>query len=100
VLNSFAQLTDPSIYVPLPEGWVLGLADIVQSRAIDSGHYKAVNTAAASVIAAVSNALAGTDFPLVFGGDGASFALHPPSTKRWPTRRLPRWLPGSATTLV
>jgi hypothetical protein len=34
-----------------------------------------VNTAAAAAIAAVANALSDTDFPFVFGGDGASFAL-------------------------
>jgi hypothetical protein len=76
VFTSFARLTDPAIYSALPDGWVLGLSDIVQSTAaIGAGRYKAVNTAAAAVIAAVANALADTDFPFVFGGDGASFAL-------------------------
>jgi hypothetical protein len=76
--ESFARLTDPTVYAPLPEGWVLGLSDIVQSTgAIEAGRYKAVNTAAAAVIAAVGNALGDMDFPFVFGGDGASFALPP-----------------------
>jgi hypothetical protein len=76
LFTSFAQLTDPSVYSALPDGWVLGLSDIVQSTAaIGAGRYKAVNTAAAAVIAAVANALADADFPFVFGGDGASFAL-------------------------
>ncbi|HYI91050.1 MAG TPA: DUF3095 family protein, partial [Beijerinckiaceae bacterium] len=30
LFTRFTQLTDPSIYTPLPEGWVLGLADIVR----------------------------------------------------------------------
>jgi hypothetical protein len=78
VLASFAQLTDPTVYVPLPDGWILGLSDIVRSTAaIEAGRYKAVNTAAAAVIAAVANALGDTEFPFVFGGDGASFALPP-----------------------
>jgi Protein of unknown function (DUF3095) len=78
VFSNFSQLTDPEIYEPLPEGWVLGLADIVQSTAaIGLGRYKAVNTAAASVIAAVANAMSDQDFPFAFGGDGASFALPP-----------------------
>jgi hypothetical protein len=78
VFSDFAQLTDPEIYQSLPDGWVIGLADIVQSTAaIGSGRYKAVNTAAASVIAAVANALPDKDFPFAFGGDGASFALPP-----------------------
>jgi hypothetical protein len=76
--DSFARLTDPLIYTALPEGWVLGLSDIVQSTdAIAAGRYKAVNTAAAAVIAAVANALQTSAFPFVFGGDGASFALPP-----------------------
>jgi hypothetical protein len=76
VFDSFARLTDASIYTPLPDGWVIGLADIERSTAaIEAGRYKAVNTAAASVIAAVANALKGHDFPFVFGGDGASFAV-------------------------
>ena len=33
--------------------------------------------AGASVIAAVTNALEGREFPFVFGGDGASFAVSP-----------------------
>ncbi len=78
VLDSFARLADPAVYAPLPAGWVLGLSDIVQSTAaIEAGRYKTVNAAAAAVIAAVANALPETDFPFVFGGDGASFALPP-----------------------
>ena len=76
VFDDFARLTDPALYSPLPDGWVLGISDIVQSTAaIAAGRYKVVNTAAAAVIADVANALGGHDFPFVFGGDGASFAL-------------------------
>jgi hypothetical protein len=76
VFDRFSQLTDPGIYTPLPDGWIIGLSDIVRSTsAIQSGRYKEVNTAAASVIAAVANRLGNHDFPFVFGGDGASFAL-------------------------
>ncbi|HEX2726378.1 MAG TPA: DUF3095 family protein, partial [Beijerinckiaceae bacterium] len=82
VFTSFAQLTDPAIYNALPDGWVLGLSDIVQSTAaVGAGRYKAVNTAAAAVIAATANALNTADFPFVFGGDGASFALPPGSAE-------------------
>lgn len=77
-LDSFARLADPATYAPVPPGWVVGLADIVQStEAIEIGRYKEVNTAAAAVIAALSNALPGKLVPFVFGGDGASFALAP-----------------------
>jgi hypothetical protein len=76
-VDSFARLTDPKVYTALPDGWVLGLSDVVQStRAIEAGGYKAVNTAGAAVIAAIANALGeAADFPFSFGGDGASFAL-------------------------
>jgi hypothetical protein len=78
LFTRFAQLTDPAIYTPLPGDWVLGLADIVRSTAaIEVGRYKAVNSAAAAVIASVANALSDKDFPFVFGGDGASLALPP-----------------------
>ena len=38
--------------------------------------------AGASVIAAVTNALEGREFPFVFGGDGASFAVSPDDVER------------------
>jgi hypothetical protein len=83
VLERFAQLADPAVYTPLPGDWVLGLSDIVQSTAaIEAGRYKTVNAAAAAVIAAVANALPESDFPFVFGGDGASFALPPGQAER------------------
>ena len=75
-VDSFARLTDAALYAALPDDWVLGLADIVQStEAIAQGRYKAVNTAGAAVIAAVANRLGTQQFPFVFGGDGAGFAL-------------------------
>ncbi len=74
----FARLADPDLYHSLPAGWVVGLADIERSTdAVAAGRYKAVNTVAAAVIAAVANGLGGRDFPFVFAGDGASFALPP-----------------------
>ncbi len=67
---------DPALYLPLPDDWVIGVADIVEStRAIAERRYKAVNMAGAAVIAAVANALQDREFPFVFGGDGASFAV-------------------------
>lgn len=74
--RSFADIANPEVYRPLPDGWVIGLSDVTQSTAaIASGGYKTVNTAGAAVIAAVRNALGGRDIPFVFGGDGASFAV-------------------------
>ena len=78
VFNRFSGIMDPGRYQALPDDWMLGLADVVQStRAIAENRYKAVNMAGAAVIAAVANALDNRDFPFVFGGDGASFAVAP-----------------------
>ena len=78
VFHGFARLMDPALYAPLPEDWIVGVADIVDStKAIADKRYKAVNMAGAAVIAAVTNALEGREFPFVFGGDGASFAVAP-----------------------
>jgi hypothetical protein len=78
VFRGFTNLMDPALYAPLPDDWSIGVADIVEStKAIAQARYKAVNMAGASVIAAVTNALDGREFPFVFGGDGASFAVSP-----------------------
>jgi hypothetical protein len=78
VFRGFGSLMDPALYSALPDDWTIGVADIVEStRAIAEKRYKAVNMAGAAVIAAVTNALQGREFPFVFGGDGASFAVSP-----------------------
>lgn len=78
----FNSLTDPKRYVPLPEDWVVGVADIVGStHEIARGRYKVVNMVGAAVISAQTNAANGAPLPFVFGGDGAGFAV-------WPTQRL------------
>src|SRR6195256_1363126 len=83
VFHGFGSLMDPAWYSPLPDDWTIGIADIVEStKAIADKRYKAVNMAGASVIAAVTNALEGREFPFVFGGDGASFAVPPDDLER------------------
>jgi hypothetical protein len=78
VFRGFASLMDPALYSPLPGDWTVGVADIVEStKAIAAQRYKAVNMAGAAVIASITNALDGREFPFVFGGDGASFAVSP-----------------------
>ncbi len=78
VFDGFARLMEPELYMPLPAGWLIGTTDVVDSSgAIAAGQYKRVNLAGASVIGALSNALGNEDFPFVFGGDGASFAVAP-----------------------
>jgi hypothetical protein len=76
VFRDFTRVLDPALYKPLPGDWVIGVADVVGStKAIREHNYKAVNMAGAAVIVALTNALGGRDFPFVFGGDGASFAV-------------------------
>src|ERR1700743_904967 len=78
VCRGFSSVMDPALYAPLPDDWSIGIADIVEStKAVAEARYKAVNMAGASVIAAATNALEGREFPFVFGGDGASFAVAP-----------------------
>lgn len=78
VFSIFPKLMDPALYRRLPDDWTIGMADIVQStRAIRENRYKAVNMAGAAVIAGLANAISNQDFPFVFGGDGASFAVGP-----------------------
>ncbi|MCA0870710.1 DUF3095 domain-containing protein [Seohaeicola saemankumensis] len=72
----FAGLVGRDRFTPLPDDWVIGTADIVDSTGeIARGRYKTVNMVGASVISAMVNAMAGRAFPYVFGGDGASFAV-------------------------
>ena len=78
IFRDFTRVMDPALFRPLPDDWMVGVADVVQStKAIAENRYKAVNMAGAAVIVAVTNALDGRDFPFVFGGDGASFAVPP-----------------------
>ncbi len=72
----FGTLADPEVYRTVPDGWIIGAADIVGSTdAIAKGLYKTVNTVGAAVISAQINAVEGTALPFAFGGDGAVFVL-------------------------
>jgi hypothetical protein len=76
IFRDFTQVMDPRFFQPLPAGWMVGVADIVQStKAIAENRYKTVNMAGAALIVAITNALKDREFPFVFGGDGASFAV-------------------------
>ena len=76
IFRGFANVADPERYQPLPPDWLIGIADVANSTsAVQAKRYKAVNMAGAAVIVAVTNALEHREFPFVFGGDGASFAV-------------------------
>src|ERR1700716_1735070 len=83
VFRGFGSLMDPALYSPLPDDWTIGVADIVEStKAIAEARFKAVNIAGRPGARAVTNALEGREFPFVFGGDGASFAVSPDNLER------------------
>ena len=74
--SNFRDVAHRDRYRSLPDGWLIGAADIVDSTgAIASGRYKEVNTVGASVISAVMNLDRDLKFPFVFSGDGAFFAV-------------------------
>ncbi len=76
VSDDFLALSDLDQFTALPDSWCIGVADIVDSTGeIARGRYKTVNMVGAAVISGMINALDGRDFPYVFGGDGASFAV-------------------------
>src|SRR5262249_40762380 len=92
VFRDFTNVADETCFTPMPDDWVVGVADVQQStEAIRQHRYKAVNMAGAAVIASVANALKNRDFPFVFGGDGASFAV--PSTDATPAPQAPAATP-------
>lgn len=76
--EAFGALSDQELYAPLPDDWWVGTSDIAGStQLVADGKYKTVNMIAAAVISAQINAHQGAEFPYIFGGDGASFAVPP-----------------------
>ncbi len=74
--DDFGAVTDPAVFTPLPEGWVIGLTDVVRStEAVAAGRSKAVNMAGAAAISAIMNALDTRDLAFAFTGDGCTFVL-------------------------
>ncbi|WP_367276784.1 DUF3095 domain-containing protein [uncultured Roseobacter sp.] len=75
---AFDDLCDPACFTPVPEDWLVGVSDVVNSTVeVANGRYKTVNMVGAAVISAQINASGGVPFPFVFGGDGATFAIWP-----------------------
>lgn len=78
MLSSLSETFDLKVYVPLPDDWVVVVADVAGStQAIAEGRYRQINTLGGSTIAAVLNAVKPLKVPYVFGGDGASFCVPP-----------------------
>lgn len=78
LFSRFSSLLEPALYARLPDDWLVGLTDVVDSTGLAGrGRYKAVNAAGAAAIAALGNAISSDCFPFTFGGDGACFAIGP-----------------------
>ena len=71
--TDFIDFTRPELYRRAPGDWLVVITDVRGSTdAIKAGHYKWVNMAGATTIVVLANVLGTTDFPFVFGGDGAT----------------------------
>ena len=78
VLKTFYDALPEENYVPIPEGWLVAVTDVVQSRAaIKQGKFKAVNMAGVAMITGIMNVLGHQQMPYIFGGDGAAVAFAP-----------------------
>lgn len=85
--TDFIDFTRPELYRQAPGDWLVVVTDVRASTdAIKAGHYKWVNMAGATTIVALANVLGTTDFPFVFGGDGATALV--PSERRAEIERV------------
>ena len=77
-LPGFDQFFGQSSFSPLPEDWLVIIADIKGSTdAVKAGRYRDVNAIGVATIVAVMKATQNMAIPYVFGGDGASFCIPP-----------------------
>ncbi|WP_419764683.1 MAG: DUF3095 domain-containing protein [Arcobacter sp.] len=77
-IKDFSQIMNDDNYSKIPEDWYVLVSDIKGStKAIEEGMYKKVNFVAALAIIGVLNIDKNSDFPYIFGGDGASLIVPP-----------------------
>ena len=75
-LANLSDMVGPENYVDLPASWIVVLTDVKGStKAIEAGRYKEVNMVGVSCIIAAQNVMGKIEFPFIFGGDGATFAV-------------------------
>ena len=78
VVDSLSMGVQSIAHTPIPDDWHVVCADVKAStKAIESGSYRAVNAAGASVIVAVLNIDRSVSLPYIFEGDGALIAIPP-----------------------
>ena len=86
--DDFGEFSDLQAYHPVPDGWLVVIADIRGStKAIEAGRYKDVNMVGAAAITAVLNACGDLEVPFVFGGDGGTVIV-PESLREAATQAL------------
>ncbi|MGI6245804.1 MAG: DUF3095 family protein [Pseudochelatococcus sp.] len=99
IYRDFSRVLDYAAYDALPDDWLIGVTDVVDSTAaIARGAYQEVNFAGVSIIAAVGNRLGSYDFPFTFAGDGAAFAL-PGEARAAATQALEQVIASASTDL-
>lgn len=77
-LEEFKDITNDKLFRDVPVDWYVLVSDIKGSTlAVEQGKYKEVNFIGACAITAVLNIDKSTDFPFVFGGDGATILIPP-----------------------
>lgn len=75
-IDHFADLSDSSVYHPLPDDWSVAVSDVKDSTGmIGKGKYKQVNLIGASTIMALLNLKKSFSIPFIFGGDGAAVCV-------------------------
>lgn len=78
ILDSFFQVSKPVHYRSLPDDWLVGVSDIVNStKAIENNKYKFVNILGASPIIGLLNISGKEELPFSFGGDGCVICFPP-----------------------
>lgn len=78
--DNFIDITTNDYFQTLPSDWSIFITDIKGStKAISEGRYKDINTIGAASIVVAKKAMGSSDFPFVFGGDGATLLI--PSSK-------------------
>ncbi len=76
--KNFNDITTNVFFHTLPEDWAIFITDVKGStQAISEGKYKDVNTIGAASIVVTRKAMGRSDFPFVFGGDGATLLIPP-----------------------
>ncbi|MGB5917533.1 DUF3095 domain-containing protein [Arcobacter sp.] len=77
-IKDFSLIMDNDNYHKIPDDWFVIVSDIVDStKAIEEGMYKKVNFVAALTIIGILNIDKNSEFPYIFGGDGASLIIPP-----------------------